>query len=109
MRISVFFVVLIVFLGGRSLPAQQQGSPSTQQPPGKVIQLKELKIDVRQELPTVQILDRRIEGEFEQVKVAKDFQAELIGQTEKILFNPITSGRVQPIENPARLLAKKRF
>ncbi len=110
MRVFLGWFVLAMLCSIQCLQAQdQEGATPQQQPGSKVIQLEELKIDVRQELPTVQILDRRIKGEFEQVKVSKDFQAELTGQTEKIVFKPITSGRVGLIENASQLLSKKRF
>lgn len=84
---------------------QQRAVPQQDQ----IIDLGEIKIDARVELPQVQILDKRIEPNFEDVRAEKSFQDELHNPSEEIKFNAITSGKVQPISDISALLQKKRF
>ncbi|RMF61055.1 MAG: hypothetical protein D6748_02590, partial [Calditrichaeota bacterium] len=80
----------------------QQGEP-------EVIEIEARIIDARAELPQVQILDRRKQVEFDEVKVEKSFKTELTGETEKVEIVLTESKRIKPIKNLDALLKKKRF
>lgn len=85
----------------------------TTQADRKVIDLTKLgkayKFSGRVELPQVKVIDRRISPEFKDLTAEKSFSNELSPQVEQIRYEPITSGRVKPIENIESLLNKKRF
>ncbi len=104
--------MVLWMLGWAGALMAQQNSPPQQRaaegPPG-VIQLGPVQIEARIELPQVQILDKRIEPEFEEVQAEKSFALELRSETEAVRFLPVTSGKVKPIKNINALLNKKRF
>ena len=108
-KISKFFLFLFL-ISSLSLfaqdPQQQQG---TSQQQDQVLDLGEIKIDARVELPQVQILDKRLEPDFEDIKTDKSFQSELSSASEQLKFTAITSGKVKSIKNINELLSKKRF
>lgn len=92
-----------------NLYAQDAPQPQSTGQRDQVIDLGEIRIDARVELPQVQILDKRIEPNFEDVRAEKSFQEELHGPSEQLIFNAITSGKIQPIRDINVLLNKKRF
>jgi hypothetical protein len=99
------FCFVNLFAQDTSQPQQQPGQ--TQQ--DQVLDLGEIKIDARVELPQVQILDQRVQPDFEDVRAEKSFQAELAGSSEQLQFTAITSGKVTKIKDIKALLDKKRF
>ncbi len=105
--------ILVVLLLSLSLFAQGQGQTQSQAPQRTLIDLTKLgktyTISARVELPQVKMFDRRIKPNFEDVTADKSFENELSSQAERIEFEPITSGRVQPVVNIEALLNKKRF
>ncbi|NOX36178.1 MAG: hypothetical protein GXO78_01455 [Calditrichaeota bacterium] len=103
--IFMILALAAVILAQQNAPPQQ-GAQGNQ--PG-VIQLGPVQIEARIELPQVQILDKRIEPEFEEVRAEKSFALELRSEVEAIRFVPVTSGKVEPIKNINALLNKKRF
>lgn len=104
-KILLFFMLTITILLNNiySQNTAQQGQP------GVVEIERAIKIEARIELPQVQIIDKRITPEFEEIRVEKNFNLELSGKMESISFEPVTSGRVLPITNMDKLLSKKRF
>ncbi|MBN2364955.1 MAG: hypothetical protein EH225_02320 [Calditrichaeota bacterium] len=70
---------------------------------------KTYTISARMELPQVRMFDRRITPDFKQLSAEKSFSAELSVQSGEIIYEPITSGKVKPVENMETLLKKKRF
>jgi hypothetical protein len=88
-----------------------QSSNETQQTDQQsdIIDLGDIKIDARVELPQIQIVDKRIEPDFEDVRAQKSYASELSGRSERMKFQAITSGRVETIKNMNTLLNKKRF
>jgi hypothetical protein len=78
-----------------------------------VIDLTELgktyTISARMELPQVRMFDKRLNPDFKQLSAEKSFASELSPQSEEIKYEPITSGKVKPIDNIEDLLKKKRF
>ncbi len=102
--LTLFCVINLVAQDTSPPPQQQQ---TTQQ--DRVMDLGEIKIDARVELPQVQILDQRIQPDFEDVRAEKSFQAELTGSSEQLKFNAITSGKVTKIKDIKALLNRKRF
>ena len=101
LKIAVFSITLV------SIGFAQQGNQ--QQAGGKVVNIGPIKLDVRIELPQVQILDKRISPDFEDVKAEKRFENEIVDRREYVKFKPITSMKVKPIKNVQALLNKKRF
>lgn len=104
--IFLFTVFLVqIALAQQTPPAGQGGN--------KVIDLTKLgktyTISARMELPQVKIFSKRITPNFKEVNAEKSFANELSVEAEQIKFEPITSGRVQPIPNIEKLLKKKRF
>ncbi len=95
------------FLFAGFLYAQQQPVPRNQQP--EVIDIEARVINARAELPQVQILDKRKQVEFDEVKVEKKFTSELSGKTEKVKFVSPKKDEISPIKNIDVLLNKKRF
>jgi hypothetical protein len=99
-------IILIVFW---SVVFSQQ--PSTEQP--TVIDLTQLgktyTISARMELPQVRMFDKRLNPDFKQLSAEKSFANDLSPQAEEIKYEPITSGKVKPIDNIEDLLKKKRF
>ena len=75
----VFAVVLLTSIAAF---AQDQQNQQTQQQPatGATIQLGGINLERNQELPQVQILDRRKTIKFEPVQIDKDFKSELSGK-----------------------------
>jgi hypothetical protein len=70
---------------------------------------KTYTISARMELPQVKMFDRRITPDFKEVRAEKSFINELASQAEQIQYEPISSGRVAPIDDIDALLKKKRF
>ncbi len=107
--IIVFSLMLLIQSG----VAQEEPQPSQQQEQPRVIDLTKLgktyKISARMELPQVRMFDRRIKPDFKEVTADKSFENELSTQVEQFNYEPITSGKVQPIKNIDALLNKKRF
>ncbi len=102
-NILIFLAFSVTFV---SIAFAQQGN---QQAGNKVVNIGPIKLDVRIELPQVQILDKRIAPDFKDVKAEKRFESEINNKSEYIKFKPITSMRVKPIKNVEALLNKKRF
>lgn len=102
-------ILLSILFCSFSLLAQDTTVQQPAQPQDRIIDLGEIKIDARVELPQVQILNKRIEPNFEDVRAQKSFQSELTGTSEYLKFNAITSGKVKPIPDVKALLSKKRF
>lgn len=105
--------ILLLALGlSTGLKAQDQGNAAPQQRnDGKVIQIEAQVLDVRAELPTVQIVDKRKKSDFDEVKVEKSFKSELSSQTEELKFRPAATRLIEPIDDREieSLLNKKRF
>lgn len=99
--------VLLFLLGGLLHAQQQQPAPRNQQP--EVIDIEARIINARAELPQVQILDKRKQVEFDEVKVEKKFTSELSGKTEQVKFVSPKKDEIKPIKNIDILLNKKRF
>jgi len=102
----LLLLILSCFL---NLSAQDTPQQSATQQREQVLDLGEIKIDARVELPQVQILNKRLQPDFEDIKAEKSFQAELSGASEQMKFTAITSGKVRPIKDINALLNKKRF
>lgn len=102
-------ILLLMLLCSINLFAQDTTSQQMTGTQNRIIDLGEIKIDARVELPQVQILDKRIEPNFEDVRAEKSFQSELTGKSEYMKFSAITSGKVKPIPDIKALLSKKRF
>ncbi len=96
-------VALVIGLGLITNVLGQQGNQ------GNVVNIGPIKLDVRIELPQVQILDKRLAPKFEEVKAEKRFDTEINSKSEYLKFEPITSMKVKPIKNIEALLNKKRF
>ncbi len=106
-RNFVWLVGVFIFLLGGMLQAQQQPAPRNQQP--EVIDIEARVINARAELPQVQILDKRKQVKFDEVKVEKKFTSELSGKTEQVKFVSPKKDEITPIKNIDVLLNKKRF
>ncbi len=108
MRSSLVFCILFFVLFQWGF-AQQ---PAGQQEP-TVIDLTKLgktyTISARMELPQVRMFDKRLTPDFKQLSAEKSFANELSPQAEEIRYEPITSGKVKPVDNVESLLKKKRF
>jgi len=110
---SLIFIFLVCLLVQSGLTqSQEPATPSSGETPA-VIDLTQLgktyTISARMELPQVRIFDKRLSPDFKEVRAEKSFANELTPQAEQIQFEPITSGRVEPISNVEALLKKKRF
>ena len=103
----IWFILLFIIMGSNVLFAQQRRSPQNQQP--EVIEIEARIIDARAELPQVQILDKRKQVEFDEVKVEKSFKSELSGKTEEVKFVARQRRTVKMIKDMDALLNKKRF
>jgi len=105
MRLKAFIILLM--FGGIAVSQEQPASQPT------VIDLTELgktyTISARMELPQVRMFDKRLNPDFKQLSAEKSFSAELSPQAEETKYEPISSGRVKPIENVDDLIKKKRF
>lgn len=107
---KIIHLVLLLILGSLlNLSAQDTPQQSAPQKRDQVLDLGEIKIDARVELPQVQILNKRLQPDFEDIKAEKSFQSELSGASEQMKFTAITSGKVRPIKDVDALLNKKRF
>ena len=99
------FCLLIIQVTFSQEPGQEEGQI--------VIDLTKLgktyTISARMELPQIRMFDRRITPDFKEVAAEKSFINELSPQAEEIKYEPITSGRVEPIKNIEALLNKKRL
>ena len=110
-HISTLLLVLLFFttfvFSQEQPPNQGQENTSGQ----NVIDLtsRSYSISARMELPQVRIFDKRITPDFKEVTAEKSFANELKIGSENIKFEPITSGKVDPISNIEELLKKKRF
>lgn len=108
MKVSLILILLVIV-------AVQLSSAQEQTPPAEanVIDLTKLgktyTISARMELPQVRMFDKRLTPDFKQLSAEKSFATELSPQAEEITFEPITSGKVKPVENMEILLKKKRF
>ena len=110
MRRQQIIALLVLLFGFLSLIQAQDPQPQPQQPQeGEVIQIRDVIIDARIELPQVQILDKRKVSDFDEVKVEKSFKTELSGKNEEVRFSPVTSGKVKRIKNVTALINKRRF
>ncbi|MCB0259142.1 MAG: hypothetical protein KDH97_01085 [Calditrichaeota bacterium] len=107
-RILWYVVALCCLWGGSVLAQDPQPRPQQQGEP-EVIDIEAQFLDTRVELPQVQILDKRKQAKFDEVKVEKSFSSELSGKNEELKFVPNTSGKIKPIKNIDVLLNKKRF
>lgn len=102
-------LLLLALFCSLNLLAQDTPQPRAAQQRDQVLDLGEIKIDARVELPQVQILDKRLQPDFEDIEAEKSFQAELGGASEQLKFTAITGGKVRPIKDIETLLNKKRF
>lgn len=106
---SIIFILCVIMIISFKISAQEnQGAQSTTQQ-GQVLDLGEIRIDARVELPQVQIFDRRITPAFDDVRAEKSFKEELSAKAEAISFEAITSGKIEKINNINSLLNKNRF
>ncbi len=105
MKLKPFIILLVC--AGMAFSQQQPTAQPT------VIDLTELgktyTISARMELPQVRMFDKRLNPDFKQLSAEKSFAAELSPQAEETKYEPISSGRVKPIENVDDLIKKKRF
>ena len=115
-KIKIILIMLVVFVS--ALSAQQTQPADTNRTTGaqagsNVIDLTQLgktyTISARMELPQVKIFDKRITPDFKAVTAEKSFESELKTDSEVINYEPITSGKVEPIKDIKALLNKKRF
>ena len=111
-------IIFILFLVSVFLPFSlfsQEGSDQPAATPDQptVIDLTQMgktyTFSARMELPQVRMFDKRINPDFKQLSAEKSFANELSPQAEGIKYEPITSGKVKPIDNMESLLKKKRF
>lgn len=102
-------VLLLILCCLANLSAQNAPQQSAPQKQDQVLDLGEIKIDARVELPQVQILNKRLQPDFQDIQAEKSYQAELSGATEQMKFTAITSGKVRQIKDIQALLNKKRF
>ena len=105
----VSLLLLLIFVCSLNLRAQDTPQQGAGQQRDQVLDLGEIKIDARVELPQVQILNKRLQPDFEDIKAEKSFQSELSGASEQLKFTAITSGKVRQIKDINSLLNKKRF
>jgi hypothetical protein len=105
----VFAVVLLMSMA--TFAQDQQNQQQTQQQPaaGSTIQLGGINLERNQELPQVQILDRRKTIKFEPVQIDKDFKSELSGKAEELRIIPANRQKVKTIKNINILLNKNRY
>lgn len=101
--------MILMWMGVATAIQAQQQPPPQQQGDSGVIQIEEQRLDTRLELPQIQILDKRKQIRFEEVKVEKSFQTEISGKNEKLQFKPNSSGKVRTIKNIPALVNKPRF
>jgi hypothetical protein len=110
-QISIILFVLLFF--NTFLFSQEESPNQTSENPAEqnVIDLtsRSYSISARMELPQVRIFDKRITPDFKEVNAEKSFANELKIGSENIKFEPITSGKVEPIPNIEELLKKKRY
>ena len=105
----VNLLLLLVLFCSLNLLAQDTPQQDTGQQRDQVLDLGEIKIDARVELPQVQILNKRLQPDFEDIQAEKSFRSELSGTSEQLKFTAITSGKVRQIKDISALLNKKRF
>jgi hypothetical protein len=105
----VHLLLLLIFVCSLNLLSQDTPQQVAGQQRDQVLDLGEIKIDARVELPQVQILNKRLQPDFEDIKAEKSFQSELSGASEQLKFTAITSGKVRQIKDINSLLNKKRF
>lgn len=113
MKFSLSSFLLIIFL----LQISYAQQPNNQQPANQnqptVIDLTQLgktyTISARMELPQVRMFEKRLNPDFKKLSAEKSFSEELSPQAEGIKYEPITSGKVNAINNIETLLKKKRF
>lgn len=108
MKITSILYVTILLISVSSMAVFSQEQAKKQSDQG-VIEIEAQRLDVRMELPQVQILDKRKSSQFNEVKVEKSFQSELSGKTEELKFKPNTTKKVSQIKNIEELLKKRRF
>lgn len=113
MKIVSLILMMCVVLT-YSVYSQEEANPAqTGQDQPTVIDLTQMgktyTFSARMELPQVRMFDKRINPDFKQLSAEKSFSVELSPQAEEIRYEPITSGKVKPIENIESLLKKKRF
>jgi len=108
MRITSVLYLAILLISVSSIAVFSQEQEKKQGDQG-VIEIEAQRLDVRMELPQVQILDKRKSSQFKEVKVEKSFQSELSGKTEELKFKPNTTKKVSQIKNIDALLKKRRF
>jgi hypothetical protein len=111
MKILATILGLVLLTVFPVLSQENQNQQDQNQP--TVIDLTKLgktyTISARMELPQVRMFDRRITPDFKQLSAEKSFSTEMTPQSEQIKYEPITSGKVEPIDNVEALLRKKRF
>ncbi len=107
-KLSALFLA-IIFVIASSIAVYSQEQNQRQADDKGVIEIEAQRLDVRMELPQVQILDKRKSSQFNEVKVEKSFQSELSGKTEELKFKPNTTQKVPHIQDIAVLLKKRRF
>ncbi len=109
MKTRNIFGMILLWMGMATAMHAQQQPPAQQQGDSGVLQIQEQRLDTRLELPQIQILDKRKQMRFEEVKVEKSFLTEISGKNEKLQFQPNTSGKVRAIKNIPALVNKPRF
>ncbi len=109
MKITGILYTAILLISVFSIAVYSQEQEQKQGNKGGVIEIEAQRLDVRMELPQVQILDKRKSSQFNEVKVEKSFQSELSGKTEELKFKPNTTKKVSQIKNIEELLKKRRF
>jgi hypothetical protein len=72
------------------------------------IDLEDIKVEVKIELPRVSITKIRKQPEFDQVELEKDFKPELLSILKAITYTSITSGRVENVPDIEALATKPR-
>jgi len=107
MKVILAFLLLTFTFLLNNIYAQNTPQGQEQQP--RVVEIGEIRIEARMELPQVQIIDKRIKPDFEAVRVEKSFALELSGTLEQIQITPLGSRRIKSIKNLEELLNKKRF
>jgi hypothetical protein len=113
MKFLLSSFLLIIFLLQISFGQQQENQQPANQNQPTVIDLTQLgktyTISARMELPQVRMFEKRLNPDFKKLSAEKSFSEELSPQAEGIKYEPITSGKVNNIDNIEALLKKKRF
>ena len=94
-RIINLTIVSVLLVSVMAFAQDQQNQQTQQSQTGSTIQLGGINLERNQELPQVQILDRRKTIKFEPVQIDKDFKSELSGKAEELRIMPVNRHKVR--------------